>query len=114
MSLVLLEQAQPGMVLAGDIRDKQGRLLLPAGRELTERALESLRYWGVGTVQVLGEAPPPEPDEAVPPEVLAQARRDTDERFRNAGWPHPLLDVLHSMAVTRRAREMAARAGSAP
>lgn len=114
MSLVLLEQAHAGMVLAGDIRDKQGRLLLPAGRELTERTLESLKYWGVGTIQVLGETPPPEPPEVVPPEVLAQARRETDERFRNAGWPHPLLDVLHSMAVTRRARDLAARARSAP
>lgn len=107
MSLVLLEQAHPGMVLAGDIRDKQGRLLLPAGRELTERTIESLRYWGVGSVQVLGEEPPPEPPEVIPPAVLAQARREMDERFRNAGWPHPLLDVLHSMAVTRRARELA-------
>lgn len=114
MSLVLLEQAQPGMVLAADVRDRQGRLLLPAGRELTPRVIESLRYWGLGSVEVLGEAPPPEAPEQHSPELLERARRETDERFRNAGWPHPFLEVLHGLAVTRRARELAERGSAVP
>lgn len=108
MTRLPLDQIAPGSVLAADARDRQGRLLLSAGHELSLRTLESLRFWGVLRLEVVGEARTAEVAPPVSPEMVAQAREEARARFANAGPPHPFLDVLRSLAVDRRARELAA------
>lgn len=113
MARVALEQVAAGAVVASDVRDRQGRLLLSAGHELSARTLESLRFWGIASVDVLGDVEPVGGGEAISPEARARAEAETDARFTNAGWPHPFLEVLRGLAVERRARQLAAPGGGA-
>lgn len=106
MARIPIEAISPGAVLAKDVRDRQGRLLLSSGRELTARTLESLRFWGVGFLDVLGDVQVPEAEAAVPPEILARAAAEVEEHFANAGPAHPFLDALRRLAAERRAREL--------
>ena len=53
---VSVDDLTAGMVIAEEMRDQQGRLLMPAGTELTERHLRAFQLWGIMTVRVLGRA----------------------------------------------------------
>jgi hypothetical protein len=51
--LTELGRAQPGMVLATDLLDRQGQKLLPQGAILTESALASLARHGVDMLPIV-------------------------------------------------------------
>jgi hypothetical protein len=50
--LIALDLATAGMVLAADLRDEGGAVLLPAGATLSEASLKSLGRRGVDTLSV--------------------------------------------------------------
>lgn len=107
MAVVTLEQAHAGMVLATDVKDRRGRLLMPAGRELTEKHLEAFRMWGVSGFEVEGgpaaeEPPRPVFDDA----TLERADRETDLLFSNAPDDHPFLKELRGIARLRVAEAL--------
>lgn len=104
MAFIDIEQAASGMVLAADVLDRRGRLLIPAGRALAQKHVDSLRMWGVERVDVEGETPRRDPPPHIPPAVLARATEETDTLFRNAGEDHPFLGALKKVAAHRRAR----------
>ncbi|MGZ3595494.1 MAG: HDOD domain-containing protein, partial [Syntrophales bacterium] len=47
MGIINLEDIQVGMVLAGDIRERSGRVLLASGSEITENHLRVFKMWGI-------------------------------------------------------------------
>lgn len=51
-----IDEASEGMVLAEDLRDSGGAVLLPAGATLGAASLASLRRRGIDQVQVVGAA----------------------------------------------------------
>ncbi|RSZ57413.1 hypothetical protein HF313_11790 [Massilia atriviolacea] len=53
-----IDAASEGMVLAGDLRDAGGAVLLPAGATLGASSLASLRRRGIEQLEVLGAAEP--------------------------------------------------------
>ncbi|MDQ1830535.1 hypothetical protein [Massilia scottii] len=55
-----IDDASEGMVLAQDLRDAGGGVLLPAGATLSASSLASLRRRGIEQVQVVGAASPVE------------------------------------------------------
>lgn len=56
--LTPLEDALAGMILAADLLDDSGGMLLPAGATLSESSLKSLRRRGVEMVSVVAGAEP--------------------------------------------------------
>lgn len=56
--IIPLDEALAGMVLAEDLRDDGGGMLLPAGATLSESSLKSLRRRAVDMVSVVAEAAP--------------------------------------------------------
>jgi hypothetical protein len=106
---IRLEMARAGMILASDVRDRRGRLLLPAGHETTPRALRIFRMWGVTELEVEGfhGAGLAEPEPPIPPARLEAARRRAEELFRQADRRHPLVAELFRLATLRLAREHA-------
>ena len=76
-----LDDAAAGMVLAAEVLDHQGSVLLPAGAALTEALLTSMRRRGIDQVQVV--------DDAVPEQELAAERERVGQRlahlFRRPG-----------------------------
>lgn len=55
MTVLRLESLNPGMVLSRDVCDRKGRVLLPAGAELTEKHLRIFQTWGVVEADITGD-----------------------------------------------------------
>jgi hypothetical protein len=54
MPILKLEDVKPGMVLAEAVYNHQERLLMGAGRRVTEKSLRLFKSWGVAAVAVRG------------------------------------------------------------
>lgn len=67
------ESLQPGMVVASDVKNIDGMLLIPVGAELSERQIDILQAWGVAEIEVQAGANAEangDPLAKLPPEVL--------------------------------------------
>jgi hypothetical protein len=106
--MIPVERAQIGMILVEGVSDLRGRLLIPAGKELTERYLECLPMWGVTHVEVEGEDDEEEEVglDDLEPWALERAEERVSEHFRLSNPDHPFLAALHPICVGRRAVEI--------
>ncbi len=106
MALVAVDALETGMVLAGDVLDRNGRMLLGAGMELTQKHLVIFRTWGVTEVNVVGgesdaDNELPLPSE-VDPEALAAAQERLLPLFLLAGTEHPVMRELLRLAAMKK------------
>lgn len=103
----------PGAVLAADVVDDEGRVLVRAGTTLTATALELIQLAGVREVAVVwepGVAAPARP--ALDPEVVARVEIAQRERFARCDFGQPAVRQVFEYCVVRAAkREAADRAG---
>ncbi len=53
MTKISIEEIEPGMLLASEMRTRQGRLLLPSGAEVTREHLKIARIWGITEADVV-------------------------------------------------------------
>ncbi len=110
MPILKLDNAAPGMILAEPVTNHHNRLLLEAGRRLTERHLRVFKAWGVTVLAVRGgggdegagrpEAPPAAIDEElkarfvgllqdpVMAEIMEAAARQLQEHRRRKKGAH--------------------------
>ncbi|HYC30770.1 MAG TPA: hypothetical protein VEB59_00700 [Gemmatimonadales bacterium] len=100
---VSFEDLKPGMVLAADLREPGGRLLLPANTSLTDRHLRYFQMWGVERVEIVGDepassAPPPDPA------AVAEAEAAAAAHFRHVDLSHPASAAVHRYCLDRRLR----------
>lgn len=96
-----------GMILAENVNDSQGRLLIPGGTELTDRHLRAFALWGVMAVRVRGAGGEEEAEPEVSPEAVAAARELVLPRFVHNDLQHPLIAVLLEQCIHREARRIA-------
>ena len=97
----------PGMVLASDVRDRSGRLLLKDGTELIDRHLYILRTWGVIEAEVAGAEEDTESSElanGIAPELWSAIEGEITPRFRHADLTHPAMKELLRMRIMKKAR----------
>lgn len=106
MPRVNIDQARSGMVLAAEVRDRRGRLLMPDGKTLTERHLEAFRMWGVSFIEILGEDIPEAAEPVLDEATLARADEIVRDLFAVAGLEHACLRELGALARTRIAHEL--------
>ena len=102
------------MVLSRNVCDRSGRLLLPAGAELTEKHFSIFRMWGVLEIEIVGEAVVEDPEaqqpgesEAIDPELLAEARAYVERLFVYNDPEHPAIKELMRICTERRATSAA-------
>jgi hypothetical protein len=106
MSLIAVANARPGMVLHADIQDRRGRLLLPAGKELSEKHIAALPMWGVEVVDIEGQEQLEVAACEIDPRLLARARARVAVLFTNASDDHPFLNELRELCAESLAREL--------
>lgn len=108
MAVVAVDKIQPGAVLAAEVHDCNGRLLIPAGKELLERHLDALRMWGVTHCEIEGDGPEEDETAELDPEVLEAAAQVVEALFlhNESQADHPLLAQLRDASLLRVAREM--------
>lgn len=111
MAIIDVSQAQVGMVLAADVLDKRGRMLIPAGKELTERYLGALPAWGVAHIEVEGDDVGGAAQD-VEPWALDAAAAEIDRLFSKVNRDHPMMAVLADACTGRRAAQI--QAASSP
>jgi hypothetical protein len=105
---VSLDNLRPDMLLAADIVDGTGRLLLPHGTSLTEKHLRYCQMWGVMEADVAGdEAPPVEEAETADPVLIAEVEAALRPLFRHCDLGHPAVDALFKYCVQSRVRKRA-------
>lgn len=107
-----LEKLMFGMVLAQNVKDRNGRVLLTAGQAINENNLKMLKAWGITDVfvNIQGEKPeavPPPQKEA--PVKVGKAEQEMRDLFRNADMRHPAVRELFNLCL---ARKMASSSGS--
>jgi len=106
--MIPVDKAEIGMVLASEVKDQKGRLLIPAGRELQERYLNALPMWGITQIEVEGEESEPEGDslDTLEPWAVDRARGEVDRLFLRAGVTHPVMARLYEIRLEGRARQI--------
>jgi hypothetical protein len=107
-TMVSVDDLEAGMVLADEIRDQQGRLLMPAGTELTARHLRAFQLWGIFSVRITsgdGGGEPAEPP--LTPEQLEAGRAVVVGRLRDTDPVHPFIAELVQLCTVREARRLA-------
>ena len=104
MGKVAIENIETGMILASDVHDRSGRMLLGAGAELTQKHLVIFRTWGVLEADIAGQG-----DEAfdqlpadVDPLELAAAELALAPLFRHTNQNHPAISELMRIAALRK------------
>lgn len=107
MALLHIDNLAPGMVLSRDICDRSGRMLLPAGAELTEKHFAIFRMWGILEAEVVGEEPSEETtvtlQEELDPALVAEAREKVEWLFAHNDREHPAVRELMRICTSRRA-----------
>lgn len=103
--LIDVTQAQAGMVLAADILDMRGRVLIPAGAELRDKHVRALPAWGVSRVDIKGDV---EAAASLEEWALAAATSELDPLFSLSNRGHPGLDALFAACVQRAATRIQA------
>ncbi len=105
MGLVQIDNIEVGMVLASDVKDRNGRMLLGAGAELTQKHLVVFRTWGIVEVDIAGidyaqeeSSVPAEMD----PAAVAAAEEELRPRFLHSGTEHPALKELLTLAAIKK------------
>ncbi|MBI5474627.1 MAG: hypothetical protein HY961_20000 [Ignavibacteriae bacterium] len=104
MGKLNLDEIQPGMVLAADVIDRNGRVLLKSGLEVNEKHLKILKQWGVTEADITGvdrEVITAQATQSLAPEVLAQAEAHCADLFRHHDLQLPVNQELFRLSVLR-------------
>jgi hypothetical protein len=102
---VAIENIEPGMVLASDVHDRSGRMLLGGGAELTQKHLVIFRTWGVLEADIVGQGNDEAADQIpadVDPLELAAAEQELAPLFRHTNRVHPAMVELLRLAALRK------------
>ena len=107
MAVVHIDNLTPGMVLSRDVRDRSGRMLLPAGAELTVKHLSIFRMWGVLEAEIaverIAEDAEATAHDELDPLLLAAAQDEVERLFVHNDPNHPAIKELMRICVDRRA-----------
>ena len=96
-----LDQVKVGMLLAKDLHDPNGAILIRAGVALTERHLKALKSWGIQHIAIqLAEAGPPSLA-TMDPAFIAEARAHLDLQFSLSNPDHPAVHALYEICLER-------------
>ena len=109
MANVNIAQIEPGMVLAVDLKDRNGRFLLAKGVELSTKHLKIMKTWGVVeadiegvTEQEVGKKQAAE----ISPKILDAAEEIEKQRFIHSDLKHEAVQAIFQICVLQRAKRI--------
>ena len=105
MTKLKIKSLKEGMVLADDIRDHNGMLILSQGQIITEKHLRTFKSWGITEIDIEGAVE--EEDKAGPIEkneknIPAEVKEKVDELFRYTDKQHPAIAELMELCKLRK------------
>lgn len=105
MGTVYIDKIKPGMILADEVRDVTGRLLLGQGNSILPSHMRIFKIWGITEVRVHGEVGKKE--EVTPhvePELLKEIKERTRHVFSRVDMDHPAIKEIFRLAVEQRSQ----------
>lgn len=105
MGIIPTADLTQGMVLAADVHDRSGRLLLGSGTELTVKHIHVFRTWGIIEVKIDGideDAGGPVFPAEVSPDQVKEAEAAIAPRFRHADLTHPVVKELYNLCIQQK------------
>jgi HD-like signal output (HDOD) protein len=105
MGTVRINKLKPGMVLADDVRDVKGRLLLTKGKAVGPEHLRIFKIWGITQTEIMGVQGDVDKsaEPAINPEWREAVGKDTEKLFCCADRAHPAVQEIFALAVGYRA-----------
>ena len=103
MGIIHINKLQPGMVLADEVRDLSGRLLLGKGKTVQPDHFRVFKIWGVTEVNIHGNNGGKE--EAKPnldPEQIEKIKESTMQVFSHTDLEHPAIKEIFRLSVLFR------------
>lgn len=107
MEKVSVSDLKVGMIIAEDVKDKNGQLLLPAGLTVVEKHLDVVRSWGIEEVAI--ESGSKEEEKPLDPQIVARAEKELGELFKFTDRNQPVMGELFQFCVVRRAKQLSSR-----
>lgn len=95
------------MVLAADVRDRNGRLLLKAGAELTDKHLYLLRTWGTVEADIVdaeGNRESTPRANSINHELWMAIEQEIAPLFLHTDLSHPAVKELLRIRIEKEAR----------
>jgi hypothetical protein len=106
MALVQTDKLAEGMVLASDKHDRNGRLLLTSGTELSSRHIRMLMTWGVSHIDII-DSHLNSIDETEETQIDTAALKKAEDElrlyFRHNDMSHPIIAELFIICSRRKA-----------
>ncbi|MCP4606836.1 MAG: hypothetical protein GY847_41070 [Proteobacteria bacterium] len=107
MTIYSIDELEAGWVLAEDIRNTHGQLVLPAGCVLADKHIQTFKGHGIVVIDIKEEGDSEEVE--IDPAILEKAEKQAEELFVHADLSHPLIDRLFQLSVQKIAYDMAIR-----
>jgi len=105
MGTINISDLRAGMVLAAEVRNLNGQVLLGAGTAISAEQVRTLKAWGIMEVDVAGldrAAVTREATASLNPQVKAKVKAELDQLFSRTNREHPAMEELHRLAVLRK------------
>jgi hypothetical protein len=107
MGTINIGDVQVEMVLAKDVTNINGQLLVPKGIKISEKHLTLLQAWGITEVEIEGvsrEDVASQTAAQIDPQILAEAEACMVDIFQHANREHAAVKELFDQCVLRTAR----------
>ncbi len=106
MFAVSTDKLKSGKILAEEVRDINGRLLLARGNEIGDNHIRIFKIWGVSEVTVEGPARSSDKfDLKVNPEMFEQVSETVKVLFQHTDLEHPIVKKIFNLAVQFRCEQ---------
>ena len=109
MKIIKLKNILPGMILAKDVKDRTGRVLLIAGNRLSENHTKIFRAWGITEICTESDVSSKdlekkEVDTQSP--AYKKVEKKLRELFRYTDMNNPVVKELFQLSLERKMKEI--------
>lgn len=105
MANIDIAHLQPGMIVNSDVITNLGRLLLPAGTEITGKHLHVFRTWGITEVDIKSVTKQDitaVDNVQIDPALLQEVETELNGLFRHTDRGHSVINKLYRVCITRK------------
>jgi hypothetical protein len=110
MGIINLENISPGMILAANVQERSGRILISSGTEITEKHLHILRTWGVTEADIQGASKEDLEAQAlsqIDPVLIRKVEEQAKSLFRHLDPQDAVVRELYRLYTMSKFKEAA-------
>jgi HD-like signal output (HDOD) protein len=103
MRVVPTDKIKSGQILAKEVRDANGRLLLPRGQTIASNHIRIFKIWGIAEVNLVGDDHHGDTsDPSVDPAIIENTKKSLKTLFCHVDLEHPAIKEIYRNAVQFR------------